>query len=86
MSAVLQFDYSIRPMNDNDLEQVMDIELMVYPFPWTHGIFLDCLRVGYSCWVCQQGDTILGYAIMSMGVNEVHLLNICIHQSIKIRG
>ena len=34
----------LRPMREADLDAVMDIELQAYPFPWTRGIFRDCLR------------------------------------------
>ncbi len=31
----------------SDLNAVMAIEVRGYPFPWTRGIFVDCLRAGY---------------------------------------
>ncbi len=41
----------IRPMREEDLTAVIAIELQMYEFPWTLGIFRDCLRAGYCCWV-----------------------------------
>ena len=41
----------IRTMNHSDLNQVITIEKKAYPFPWTLGIFRDCLRVCYKAWV-----------------------------------
>ncbi|MCR6494891.1 hypothetical protein LJB71_00585 [Thermomonas sp. S9] len=41
----------LRPMREADLEAVMAIERRAYPFPWTPGIFRDCLRAGYAMWV-----------------------------------
>jgi ribosomal-protein-alanine N-acetyltransferase len=35
----------IRPLTGADLDAVMEIEIRAYDFPWTQGIFRDCLRV-----------------------------------------
>ena len=79
MSAVLQDPtLSIRPMSQDDLSSVMVVENSAYSHPWSEGILLDCLRVGYSCWVCEQGEDVVGHAVMSVAVGEAHLLNICI--------
>lgn len=69
---------SIRPMREADVEAVIEIERRAYPFPWTRGIFLDCLRVGYNAWVCIERGEISGYALLACGAGEAHLLNICI--------
>ena len=37
----------------------------VYAFPWSEGIFRDCLRVGYLCRVVELGGEIVGYGIMA---------------------
>ena len=78
----------IRRMQPEDIDQVMVIEEQVVEFPWTHSIFSDCIKVGYSCWVIVDTDTvidknkevpeILGYALLSMAAEEAHVLNICI--------
>ncbi len=76
----------LRPMNDADLERVIDIELKAYDFPWTVGIFHDCLRYGYTCMVFENDDDLLGYGILSLGAGECHLLNICIAPAFQGRG
>src|SRR3990170_4835004 len=38
---------ALRPMREDDLDQVMAIELRAYPFPWSLGIFRDCLRADH---------------------------------------
>ena len=67
-----------RPMHEGDVRAVMDIERRAYQFHWTEGIFRDCLRVGYGCWVMELGGQVAGYGIMSLVVGEAHLLNICV--------
>lgn len=65
-------------MVEPDIDQVLPIETQSYPFPWSRGIFEDCLRVGYSCWVAEVSDQLVGYGILSAGAGEAHVLNICI--------
>ncbi len=82
MSAVLSdAGYHFRPMCEPDLAAVMEIEQAAYQYPWSHRIFSDCLRVGYSCWVFEDGDHLIGYGIMSVAVGECHILNLCIRPS-----
>lgn len=78
MSAILNIYPQLRPMRQEDLEEIMEVELRAYPFPWTEGIFRDCMRVGYSCWVMTEGSTLVGYAVMSMAAGECHVLNLCV--------
>lgn len=68
----------IRPMHETDIEAVMDIEEAAYAYPWTAGIFADCIRVGYCCFVCEVDDWVRAYAVMSVAAGEAHLLNICV--------
>ena len=56
----------IRPMRADDLSEVIEVEGDAYSHPWSEGIMRDCLRVGYSCWVCELGDRIVGHAVMSV--------------------
>ena len=65
-------------MVESDLCAVMNIECKAYSFPWSEGIFRDCLRVGYCCWVLEFHDVVEGYGIMSVGAGESHLLNLCV--------
>lgn len=80
MNAVVkpQSEPSFRPMREEDLAAVMAIEEVAYDFPWTYGIFADCLRAGYVCWVMTLDDAVIGYGILSCAVGEAHILNICI--------
>ncbi len=68
----------MRAMVRRDLPVVTAIEMVSYEFPWTQGIFVDCLREGYLCQVVCVGEVITGYGVLLIGVNEAHVLNICI--------
>lgn len=54
-------------------------ETRSYAFPWTEGVFRDCIMGPQSCWVALSPDgDVIGHAIFSVAVAEAHLLNICI--------
>lgn len=73
-------------MQESDLDAVMQIEEQSYPVPWTRGIFSDCLRVGYPSWVLVDRNVLIGYALVSVGADEAHLLNICISSKRRRQG
>ena len=73
-------------MLDSDVPQVLAVESLAYQFPWTEGIFRDCLRVGYTCRVLDVGGDIAGYGIMSMGAGEAHILNVCVRVEFQCLG
>lgn len=81
-----EFTYLFRPMLFEDVARVMEIELGAYAHPWTEGIFRDCIRVGYSCWVYEIDGKIQGYGLISIAANEAHILNICISKDLQGRG
>jgi ribosomal-protein-alanine N-acetyltransferase len=68
----------VRQMNADDIDCVFEIEQAAYPFPWTRGIFEDCIRAGYDCSILQAGTRLIAYTIQSHVVGESHLLNLCV--------
>jgi ribosomal-protein-alanine N-acetyltransferase len=65
-------------MRREDLAEVARIEQEAYVFPWSHGIFRDCLKAGHSCWVLAWPDELVGYGILSVAAGEAHILNLCV--------
>lgn len=87
MSAVIaQPDPRLRHMAEADLPEVSLIEARTYEFPWSEGIFRDCVRAGYHCIVCEIPGAIVAYAVMSVGAGECHLLNLSVDQAWQRRG
>lgn len=76
----------IRAMREGDLSEVVAIELAAYEFPWTRGIFRDCLRVGYDCCVHLFANRIVGYVVLRYGAGEAHILNIAVGPKWQNRG
>lgn len=79
--------WRVRGMRRTDLAAVMAIERASYQFPWSEGVFRDCLRVGYACWVAlDDEDRVAGYGLMSTAVDEAHVLNLCVGPAYRRRG
>ena len=76
----------LRPMHEGDVDAVMEVERRAYPFPWTRGIFLDCLRVGHAGRVLERDGRLLGYAMLSIAAEEAHVLNVCVDPQCQSRG
>ena len=73
-------------MSAADLRGVSAVEQASYEFPWSPGIFRDCLLAGYQCLALVIGGDIYGYAIMSVAARKAHILNICVHPDVQRRG
>lgn len=76
----------IRTMVRDDLALVSDIERRSYEFPWSHGVFRDCLLAGYNCVVIERGEVVVGYGILSIAAGEAHILNLCIDPHFRKLG
>ncbi|MBS0457117.1 MAG: ribosomal protein S18-alanine N-acetyltransferase [Proteobacteria bacterium] len=76
----------LRALHARDLPALMAIETAAYEFPWTAGIFRDCLSAGYECWVLEDGSELLGYGVLSAAAGEAHILNVCVAPAQQRRG
>lgn len=91
MESPTQISVQFRAMSTADLDRVIEVETRAYAFPWSRGIFADCLSAGYDCWVMmhktQSGDdSIIGHAVLHQALDEVHLLNICVMREVQGQG
>lgn len=66
----------LRKMTAADAAAVHAIDTSVTVGPWSEQLFIDCINVGYECWVCIEDKTILGFGILSHGASEAHILNL----------
>ena len=77
---------SIRLMTHEDMGFVSDIERRSYEYPWSHGVFRDCLLAGYQCIVLDRDERVAGYGILSIAASEAHILNLCVDPSYRSHG
>ncbi|WP_256077468.1 ribosomal protein S18-alanine N-acetyltransferase [Massilia sp. YIM B04103] len=67
------------PMQDGDLDEVVAVEQVVYPYPWSRTNFADSLNQGYQAWVLRDASReLLGYFLIMGVVDEAHLLNVAV--------
>ena len=76
----------LRPMTEEDLNVVTQIEKTAYLYPWSRGNFLDSLTCHYGCIVLEHTGQIRGYAIVMNAIDDLHLLNITVAPSVQGKG
>jgi ribosomal-protein-alanine N-acetyltransferase len=86
ITRVYEAEIFIRTMTHEDLSVVSDIERRSYEFPWSHGVFRDCLLAGYQCTVLERDGEVAGYSILSVAAGEAHILNICVDREYRSMG
>lgn len=86
IAHVQEIPGEVRSMIHSDLAHVSDIERRSYQFPWSHGVFRDCLLAGYSCIVLERDESVVGYGILSVAAGEAHILNLCVDPDYRKLG
>ena len=79
-------NYAIAQLTEKDLPAILLIESQCYLFPWTEGVFKDCLTGGYLCRGLYLDGHLLAYGILSVAVGESHVLNICVDPEQQGKG
>ena len=87
MSAEPQARVNVRALTTADLPEVLASERAAYDYPWSEGGFRDCMRVGYRCLAAvDMAGNVLGYGLLSVTVDEAHVLNVCVGPLYRRRG
>jgi ribosomal-protein-alanine N-acetyltransferase len=73
-------------MREEDLDEVIAIESVIYSHPWTRGNFLDSLRAGYECRTLRLGSALVGYFVLMAAAGEAHLLNLSVSAEYQRNG
>ncbi len=76
----------LRQITEDDFPQLLTIEEDTQPVPWTLAAFMRCWEAGYPGWVLEHDKRILGFALISVGAGECHILNICITPDFQHQG
>ena len=84
MNSMTEIDYDY--LGEEDIETVLDIERESNPFPWTIKNFKDCLEKGHYSLVLKEDKKVIGFAILSVSIEESHLLNIGLTSSKRRLG
>ena len=78
------------PMVAADLPQVMELERLAFPKPWTPGLFLHELKLSFSrlhlARTANGTRRLLGYVCWWLVGDEVHILNLAVHPEARRHG
>ena len=73
-----------------DLPEVMEIERLAFPNPWSRGLFLHELKLSFSrlhlARSANGARRLLGYVCWWVVGDEVHILNLAVHPDVRQRG
>lgn len=75
----------IRPMLDDDLSEILNIEVVSQFSPWTENQFRESL-MHHICWVICYEKEIAGYIIFAINSMECEILNLVIAQDYRRKG
>jgi [ribosomal protein S18]-alanine N-acetyltransferase len=78
MSTISFAAADITLLRENDLDRVVDIERRSNSHPWIREHFENALRSGYLCLVARERQTIVGFAIARVLVDDAELLLIAV--------
>ena len=78
--------YSFRPMSIDDLDNVYELEVRSYNYPWTKEILRDCILYNYDSYSVFFEDMLIGYIIAKISYPESHILNLTVNDDFRNNG
>ncbi|VVC75280.1 Mycothiol acetyltransferase [Aquicella siphonis] len=76
----------LRTLYPSDLDQLLTIENAVHVVPWTDTTFKACFQAGYVGWVVEIDKKIAGFIIISITIEECHILNLGVANEYQHQG
>ena len=80
-------DIETRYMTADDLEDVLSIESVSFPTPWSRGMFLEEMKHSFCHGLVGLAEgQIVGYISFAIVYDEIHIRNIAVHEDWKRRS
>jgi len=81
-------DVQILRMQPSDLDEVLAIERVSFPTPWSRGAFMaELFDSSRSCYlVAKLNGRVVGYIGVWLILDEAHITNIAVHPCYRRRG
>lgn len=76
----------LRAFLKSDLPQLLKIEQSAHVIPWNEATFQTCFQSGYLGWVIEKDKQLAGFIIVSMRIEECHILNLCVAREYQHQG
>ncbi|MBN1351792.1 ribosomal protein S18-alanine N-acetyltransferase [candidate division KSB1 bacterium] len=87
-NVVLEFgEVMIRPMRHEDLAQIIRIEEMNFPMPWSVKAFEYELEQNKNsvAFVAESNSRVIAYSVAHIIIDEMHLLNLSVDRNFRRR-
>lgn len=79
-------DLRLRPAARADLARLLEIEVEAQPSPWSETVFEKEFDLDHShVWVLET-ETVLGFVVFWVVVDEMHILNVAVASSERRKG
>lgn len=76
----------LRTMFKGDLQRLVAIEAAAHATPWTEETFKACFEAGYTGWVIERDEQVIGFVMVSVRLGECHILNLCVDRTYQRQG
>jgi ribosomal-protein-alanine N-acetyltransferase len=76
----------LRQILEQDLSELIRVESACQIAPWSDEVFKKCLEAGSTGWVMELEGRIIGFILILYQVDEVHILNFCVHPDHQHQG
>lgn len=84
---MLNQEFIVRKMTEQDLDGVMRIEHEAFSLPWSRESYLGELKNSFANYlVCDYAGEIAGYAGIWIVFEEAHITNVAVGQKYRSRG
>lgn len=84
---MLNQDYLVRKMTEEDLDRVMVIEKEAFALPWSRESYLSELKNSFAVYlVCDVEGEVAGYGGIWVVFEQAHITNVAISQDYHLRG
>lgn len=84
---MLNQDYLVRKMTEEDLDRVMFIEQEAFALPWSRESYLSELKNNFAAYlVCDVEGEVAGYGGIWVVFEQAHITNVAIGHDYRLRG
>lgn len=76
----------LRTLFKSDIPKILEIEEAVHLAPWSQDTFNTCFQTGCLGWLVEVEKKIVGFIVVSMRMEECHILNLCVAHKYQHQG